>query len=748
MGLFKREEKVNTEKRYRKIHSGLEILGKEDKQFVEMMNRLQMYYEKPGYSTIRPFSMVLDVVEAILNNSGDYSSKYMSALEYAESIYTCIFPYDENTPDFEMLANVYLELFAPGGVASKRCFDGTFFLLFHNPDNYIRWYQSQEPDTKYFHIWKHYVSYGVLARGLFPDEDMFTANMVYVTRRMNREPEPKTVYDEEIRNVYHMAGIYNVDESMILRAEQQIQASREVLEHSTDVVERVTEQIDTITTLSDTAVDRVKSVCEQEVKVIQSKIDTMKERFAKEEERIRNEQKQVVLLERDQLVESIVADSAARLQELAQSAQAMLSTTKLELARLNRESQGTLTKLDGYLQNHGELKEILADAAMESELRSKIDRLSVLNEATVAAIAEQAAAAQAAPSKPTANAVPTPTGGTSISISNNERTVVSGQDVPEEYTDPVELPRVNPFFDETIPFKSRFQAVMKQKEKLMEDGEHFHKMFDDVLIAVMENANPYLIGPSGCGKTYMVGQLARLLGAEFVDIGYINEEYDILGFQTANGGYSKPNFYRCYKYGKIAFCDELDNGNSRATVKLNSFLSNVKDAGYNFPNGEHVQRHANFRVIGAGNTAGNGADANYNTREKIEESVQQRFTPIYVDYDNSVEEAILGQYKDWYDLVVRFRAATTAWSVSNRMSAAGIITTRDVTRICRYLDNESFSAEKILDYEFVQTKDEDYLAFLSRHMTKGLTEDAPGAALVKMFVEKVEEIRKGHVLRG
>jgi hypothetical protein len=229
---------------------------------------------------------------------------------------------------------------------------------------------------------------------------------------------------------------------------------------------------------------------------------------------------------------------------------------------------------------------------------------------------------------------------------------------------------------------------------------------------------------------------------DFTDIGYINEEYDILGFQTATGAYSATNFYRCYKYGKIAFCDELDNGNSRATVKLNSFLSNGKDARYSFPNGESVKRHKNFRIIAAGNTAGNGADANYNTREKIEESVQQRFTPIYVGYDNAVEEKILKKYPDWYQFVVVFRMATDAWGNMNDCSAPGIITTRDTARIKRYLDNQSLTMGKIIDYEFVQTKDMEYLAFLSKHMGDNIKNYPKAKNIYDTFNARVQYLRQ------
>jgi len=162
-------------------------------------------------------------------------------------------------------------------------------------------------------------------------------------------------------------------------------------------------------------------------------------------------------------------------------------------------------------------------------------------------------------------------------------------------------------------------------------------------------------------------------------------------------------------------------------------LSNTDDASYSFPHGENVKRHGNFRLIGAGNTAGNGADSNYNTREKIEESVQQRFTPIYIGYDNEVERNILINYNNWYEFVVLFRKATDAWADGNYGDAPGIITTRDVTRIRKYLDHGSFTPKQIVNYEFVQTKSEDYLVFLDQYMNDHIDNSSKAKDLLDIF---------------
>ena len=276
----------------------------------------------------------------------------------------------------------------------------------------------------------------------------------------------------------------------------------------------------------------------------------------------------------------------------------------------------------------------------------------------------------------------------------------------------------------------------------MAEGELFHETFDDVITAIMEDVNPYLIGPSGCGKTYMVKQIGELLNIECTDIGYINEEYDILGYVTAMGDYNESNFYRLYKYGGIAFCDELDNGNAKATVKLNSFLTNQEDSYYFFPGGERVDKHKNFRVVAAGNTDGSGADINYNTRERIEESVQQRMIPIFVDYDNRVEKEILKDYPDWFEFACYFRKATSRWGEVSGMPAQGIFTTRDAFRVRQYLDNGSFMPRNIIKYEFILTKEPEYLGFLEEEISKLLKAEKKTNKIYSLFAQEVEEIRK------
>ena len=656
---------------------------------------------------------------------------YQEALTYGENVYKQIFPYELNTPDFENLELIFIELFDINSVICTKSFDVVFFNLFKDKHNYIKWTKSAglyeiNPYREY------YVKYAIAARSYFFDEDAFTARVISFSNNIYASPNPESLYAEEIKKLEHMIGIYDVDEARILDIEQKMSNVEMLMDKAHDVFEVTEKRLESIDKITKSTYENIRVACDTEVNTAKMKLNNVDVDIQRKIDEYASEQRSVILFEKDELLRRTFSEAEAKLSELRSMSQLVVNSARAELTRINQESGDAIYKIGNYIDSDDRVKQLLSDAEENKKLMEKIEKLTILNDQNIDRISETVTKLSDEPV-----AVTAPVSNEVVSSEQFVVPSVSVQPVADEET----ISDVNYYLNESICFSDRYNAVMERKRILIEQGEYFHEMFDDVLVAVMENANPYLIGPTGCGKTYLVNQIARLLDVDFIDIGYINEEYDILGFQTANGGYSKPNFYRCYKYGKIAFCDELDNGNSKATVKLNSFLSNTSNCSYSFPNGENVPRHGNFRMIAAGNTSGNGADSNYNTREKIEESVQQRLMPIYVGYDNYVESLILSDYPDWYEFVILFRRATDAWAKGNYGDAPGIITTRDVARIKKYLDNGSFSAEKIINYEFVQTKEENYLTYLSEFMKVNSAMGTEVKKYVDMFIDRVNEIR-------
>lgn len=287
---------------------------------------------------------------------------------------------------------------------------------------------------------------------------------------------------------------------------------------------------------------------------------------------------------------------------------------------------------------------------------------------------------------------------------------------PERVLDP----KVNYYFDETVPFKDRFAELMaKKNQDIAENGTIYHEEFDNVLKFILLGETPYMIGPSGCGKTYMLEQqIAKLLGMQVVTDSYITFEQAVIGYtNSGNGAYVPSNFYRCYKYGDIYFLDEIDNGIANATIILNKFMGNSNDS-FTFPDGITINRHPNFRIVTAGNTKGSGRTLAYNTRQKMDEATLQRMVPIELEYDNRIECRILKGYKAWYDFAVNFRKAVekVPSDSGEEVNSIGTFTTRDAQSIKKCLDAGAFTDEELMLYKIVQTKDQDYLSKIGEHM--------------------------------
>jgi hypothetical protein len=74
-----------------------------------------------------------------------------------------------------------------------------------------------------------------------------------------------------------------------------------------------------------------------------------------------------------------------------------------------------------------------------------------------------------------------------------------------------------------------------------------------------------------------------------------------------------------------------------------------------FPNGEIVEKHKDFRLVLAANTWGNGANAEYCGRQKLDGASTNRWLKMSWDYDEELELA-LTQNADWTRYVQRVRA--------------------------------------------------------------------------------------------
>ena len=239
----------------------------------------------------------------------------------------------------------------------------------------------------------------------------------------------------------------------------------------------------------------------------------------------------------------------------------------------------------------------------------------------------------------------------------------------------------------------------------------------------MEGFWPYLYGPSGCGKSYIFKQAASLLGLDYVENGKIEQLHTIMAYTRPNGAFAATQTFIASLYGKLISYDEMDSGNTAVHIALSKIYDAMRDTVSNpsspafvtFAEDLEIPMNPNFRMIGAGNTNGDGENEIYNARGKLDESVQQRMKPKAFSYDNRIERSIFSKYPEWYKIFVRFRKACDLYAASQNYPATpGLITTRDGADIVKVLNHNSQSVDCIIRENFTQKKDVPYLRNIAK----------------------------------
>lgn len=248
-----------------------------------------------------------------------------------------------------------------------------------------------------------------------------------------------------------------------------------------------------------------------------------------------------------------------------------------------------------------------------------------------------------------------------------------------------------PILDSLEPLQSRCQQLLSLKRP----GEIYHHQFDAMAKLVLMGNPVLVVGPSGAGKTHAIRQLSEIMGLNYYNLSYINEEYKLTGFRDASSNYDTTSFYLAYKYGGLCFFDELDNSHPGAVLLLNEFLGTKKGASFIFPNKEVVQQHKYFRLVAASNTWGNGADRIHNVRAKLDGATVNRFTALAYGYDARVEDRLAPDT----DLLAFLRA------YRNTLAAMDIpqpVTYRDFEDLYTFTHQNVFTKEEALRLKLVR----------------------------------------------
>lgn len=185
------------------------------------------------------------------------------------------------------------------------------------------------------------------------------------------------------------------------------------------------------------------------------------------------------------------------------------------------------------------------------------------------------------------------------------------------------------------------QVVVNDVPKITVDGL-VHKRFPEVLPWIHAGVPVFLTGPAGVGKTTLAETIAKAVNARrifVIQADALPQRHEVFGFLSpVSGDYVTGAVYDLYKNGGIFLIDEFDTGHTSLGTNLNLLLA---QGYYDFPNGEHVVRHADFRIVVTGNTYGQGGSVEFAGTNRINGATLDRFVKVEIDVDEQLERAIV-----------------------------------------------------------------------------------------------------------
>ena len=196
-----------------------------------------------------------------------------------------------------------------------------------------------------------------------------------------------------------------------------------------------------------------------------------------------------------------------------------------------------------------------------------------------------------------------------------------------------------------------------------------HVCLETTYRVIAAGCSPFLVGPAGSGKSTILAQIAEAMDLPFypMSVNSLTSDYNIIGYNDANGKYIPTVFRQAYEHGGIFSFEEIDAGNPNVLTVINNAMSQDK---YSFPD-KIVEKHPKFILAASGNTYGTGANIKYIGRNPLDAATLDRFVMVYTDYDKKLEHRLCAN-KEWLAWVHKVRSAV------DRLDMKAVVGTRAV----------------------------------------------------------------------
>ena len=660
--------------------------------------------------------------------------KFDNVLDLTNAIYVVrnLLPYGLNTPNYNAIKEVILSDFlGNGGYVTEGIFDHEVYALFKDFDNYLRIMKTVQAKPSTRNNFKLIASYIKESAKYSIDEDTFTKSIISTIDNLDDSVlDIPAYFKNELEKDKKRAGIYSISHDDVISASSSLRRIDSQIEKIDNYILNLEEKARDAINEADNGVKKINerhSIAIRELKEYKSSLEKELKNIL---ERHLEDSKIEINNKADAVFSEILKKYQEQLDEFRKVSQNLSLQNTRELTILKEETNKSLNELREYVSNNPELKEYLKQAEESAVIRKKI--IEIVNEEKKNEPLEE-------------------TGIDAKVVKGISRIVVPHSlsvEVPDSVVLPKDVKIIKPYaYKNAKDFAKIMRNIKNKIEENKSKGVIYNDVIEEIIACLILGDWPYIYGPSGAGKGVMVNQIGELLCQKVIDNGKITEVHTVFGFIDAQGRFRAPASVEAVTNGGILFLDEFDNSFEDTMVAINTMYSNLRDK-INHPEKDYYIKFAgeidipinpNMRMIAAANTDGSGRNLNYNARGKIDESIQERFKPIYVPYNDEVEKMILNEYENWYTFFVRFRNACDEYAkTQNKDEAQGNASTRDAADLLRDIKLNAKTLDQIMRQYFVQTKDSDYRNSLIRYMCNayGISDSLNLMYVMKVHLQK------------
>lgn len=404
------------------------------------------------------------------------------------------------------ISSRYDELIYTNAITLLNCFSDkniviNMFSLITNNQDFINKLENETVEDLFDYI--------IESRKYYVDERASLSSFVALVNEIDPNSSVKVikkVIKKKIDEDKKMCGIYNVDQFTLSEIDRKLSELGILSEKLTTLVSTADKQIKLLKESLELNKSELNKAKLQELESLRSETVQIVKEFNEQYLELLAQERTSLINEKEQIISSIHEEIQKRILDLTSLGDQVSKRVSSEIGRIRTAGNDSIIKMNDFLSNNENIKRMIEESQGNEELIVKLQRLDEIT-----------------------STLGTPTGVIPGVITEYPSILIPNETISEG---------VNYYFDESIPFKTRFEKLMELKEKdIKKTGAIYHEKFNDVLTMILENKTPYMYGPSGCGKTFMIeSQIAKLLGLPVTTNGYVLYEQDILGYTNSGNG--------------------------------------------------------------------------------------------------------------------------------------------------------------------------------------------------------------------